>query len=183
MAFCIETRTSNDYRCSCCQHTHDDTEWVESADALATLPGEFPVDTEWSSSVFVRVHDGSTGKIVAHSELTWPPGLQRGDPYLFTKWSLYIDEETFPGRGKSVEQILQGRRFKREPQTTINIDTGEESIYDPEEKLVFITDRSWSDILDELAQKKRDQDIQKAEAEKADAERRLAALRGTAGTA
>lgn len=180
MAYHIEKTWFNGYRCSCCKNTHESAHWVDTLDeALAELPTEFPPEND-GGTISVTVKDGSTGKEVASSKVSFAPAWQRGDGYKFTGWSLYIDEEAAPGRGTYVHQIIEGTNHQpREGEMEVGPDgPGGENIPAPKNPLKLITDRTWSQLCDELQEKKRLRDLAKAEADKADAEKRLAALRG-----
>lgn len=154
---------SNTYRCSCCRRTWESEQWVADADvALAEIPTSFPVEDEYSSCDKVVVIDGSTGREVARSEVSFPPAWDRSAPYSYTHWAVWVDEETFPGRGRYTVQILKGTSRRSDEET-------------PEP--AFVTDRTWSEICAKLAERRRQADIKKAEADLADARRRLSNLR------
>lgn len=160
MAYRIERTTVNDYRCSCCTREHESEEWVQTAEeALAALPTEFPVEGEWGAERRVRVVDGATGEVVASSELSWPPNSPRGAAYRYTRWSLRMDEEAFPGRGRAQAQVIKGRRYK--------------GFNDEETPAPEFVDRPWSDLLGEISEEWRKRSIAQAEADKAEAERRI----------
>ena len=165
MAYHIEKTTSNGYRCLCCRHDSTSSNWVDTAEeALAEFPTEFPTEGEWSGEISRIVKDGTTGKVVAESTLTWPPAYTRGDGYTHTRWMAWIDEEAFPSRGTDTEQIIKGRKYKDELRS------------EPPEPVEFVTDRTWTEILDALKEKKRLWDIKQTEAQIADAQKKLAAL-------
>lgn len=175
MAYCIESIWYNGYRCSCCRHDSESTRWVNTLDeAIAELPREFPTESEHGGTISIRVRDGVTGNYVAESVVSWPPAYQRGDGYRFTRWDLRIDAENV-----SLTQIIEGTnsetKLRPEPHPVEDGDL-------PPEGFKFVTDRTWSDICDALAEKKRQVDLAKAQAELAAAEKRVKALsRGSVG--
>lgn len=165
MAYHIEKIRTNGYRCLCCYHETTSSKWADTPEeALTDFPTEFPTEGEWSGEISRIVKDGSTGKVVAESTLTWPPAYTRGDGHTHTRWLAWIDEETFPGRGIDAEQIIKGRKY---------VDLLRSEPPDPVE---FVTDRTWADILDALKEKKRLCDVKQAEAQLAEAQKKLAAL-------
>ena len=172
MAYHVETVTSNSYRCLCCRHERTTSKWVETPEeALALIPTEFPVDGEYSGSVRTTVKDGTTGKVVAESEVDYPPVLQRGDGYKFSRWTRFVSEDVFPDQGEFQEVIIEGVNRKQDTEPMFSEDPPD----DPE-PLKVVTDRTWAQICDDLREKKRLVDIQKAEAEIAAAQKRLGAL-------
>ena len=172
MAFHVETVTSNTYRCPCCRHEHTSSKWVDFPDeALALVPTEFPVEGEYSGHVRVTVKDGSTGKVVAESDVSYPPVLQRGDGYKFTQWTRFVSEAVFPDRGGFQEVIIEGVARKQDTEPVFPEDPPDEP-----EPLKIVTDRTWIQICDDLREKKRLADIQKAEATVAEATKKLARL-------
>jgi len=180
MAFHVETVWYNGYRCSCCDRTHESSHWVDTIEeALAELPTEFPPEND-GGTISVTVKDGSTGKEVASSKVSFAPVWQRGDGYKYTAWALYIDEEAAPGRGNYTHQIIEGTNHQpREGEMVIGgDDVSGDLIPAPKNPLKLITDRTWSQLCDALGEAKKIRDIAKAEADKADAEKRLASLRG-----
>jgi hypothetical protein len=161
MAYEITTTWYNGYRCSCCEHRSTHSHWADTTEeALEELPTEFPLQTGDGGYISVKVRDGSTGKCVAESEVSWPPAYQRGDGYKFT---------------------IEGANSEpREETTMVDMDGNPVERPEPEpHKLKLITDRTWSNILSDLAEARRLRDIAKAEADKVDAEKRLASLRGS----
>lgn len=171
MAYHIETVWHNGYRCSCCEHTYVSARLEDTIDeAMEELPTEFPTEGSSGGRVRVTIKDGAAGKIVAESMVSFAPVWQRGDGYKFTGWSLYIDEEAVPGQGTFIHQIIEGTN--RVP----------ESYYgDPEPRapLKFITDRSWSQLCDQLAEAKRQSEIRAAETVISEATKKLARLGGS----
>lgn len=170
MAYHVETVHSNGYRCGCCSRSRKDSWWEDSIEeALSTLPTEFPTEGDFGGTTRVTIKDGTTGKVIAESKVSYAPVWQRGDGYKFTGWSLYIDEEAVPGRGTYIHQIIDGTN--RVPETYSG---------DPEPRapLKFITDRDWSQLCNELAEVKRKSDIRAAEADLAEATKKLARLTG-----
>jgi len=181
MAFHLTRTWYNGYRCSCCQHTSSSDWWVDTIEeALAELPTEFPPEND-GGYISVTVKDGSTGKEVASSKVSFAPVWQRGDGYKFTGWSLYIDEEAAPGRGTYIHQIIEGTNHQPREGEMVQGDDGPggEDTPAPKNPLKLITDRDWSQLCDALGEAKKARDIAKAEADKADAEKRLNALRGS----
>lgn len=134
MAYRLKITHSNGYRCSCCRHKQDREEWFDKlADALANFPKEFPKETDFGGDCAWEITDGSDGTIVASSEITCPPNYKRGDAYKFTRWVLDTPD-TF------TEQIIIGRNIETE--------------FAPLQSLQLVTDRKWSEILEELRNKK-----------------------------
>lgn len=166
MAFLIEKTWYNGYRCSCCERTYESSEWVDTLEeSLAVLPTEFPPEND-GGTLSVIVKDGSTGKEVASSKVSFAPNWQRGDAYRYTTWTLFIDEEFAPNRGTYTYQIIEGTNYQPSDPNS------------PKKPLKLITDKSWSDLCDELREAKIAADIRKAKADKESAEKRLAALQG-----
>lgn len=156
MAFQIKTTWFNGYRCSCCLSTYKSDRWVQTLDeALLELPNEFPSEDD-GGDISITIKDGSTGEVVASSEVSFAPVWQRGDGYKYTMWTLYINGEAAPGRGTFTCQIIEG----------VNVQPrhGKERDVAP---LKLITDRTWSQLCDELAEGKRQRDIAAAKADKA----------------
>ena len=120
------------------------------------LPREFPRENEHGGEICYEIKDGSTGKVIAESKVTFAPKYQRGDGYQYTRWDLFIDEEACPGQGCSITQIISG-------------------IASEGTELVFL-ERTWSELCDGLSEKRRQQDLNKAQKDLEDAQRRLAAL-------
>ena len=171
MAYHIETTHSNGYRCGCCSRSRKDSWWEDSLDeALSELPTEFPVEWDSGGTTHVIIEDGTTRKVIAESRVSYPPAWQRGDGYKFTGWSLFIDEEAVPGRGTYVDQIIEGRNLV--PETY-----GENPTPKPN-PLKLITDRTWSQLCDELQEARRQRDIREAEAALAKANKNLTRLTG-----
>jgi hypothetical protein len=160
MSFAIDKTSSNGYRCGCCSSSaSEDTIWVDTLEqALEHVPKEFPTEGEHSVTTEVTITDGATGKVVASSMLDWPSGYSRGSGYAYTRWRL-----TLPN-GETQEQIVSGTR-----RTGLEEDwpDGKEPIL----PLNLVTDKTWTQIHTELAEKQRAEAIRKAEAE-------LARLRG-----
>lgn len=171
MAYHIETTRSNGYRCGCCSKLRKDSWWEDSLEeALSELPTEFPTEVDSGGTTHVTIKDGATGKVIAESKVSFAPVWQRGDGYKFTGWSLYIDEDAVPGRGTYINQIIEGRNLV--PETY-----GEEDPPKPD-PLRLITDRSWSQLCDELQEARRQKDIREAETALAEATKKLARLTG-----
>ena len=86
MSFCITKTYSNGYRCKCCRSDVDsDPIWIDSwEEALTHVPTEFPVQNEFGGYIDITVVDGTTGRTVASSEVSWPPAYQRGYGYKYT---------------------------------------------------------------------------------------------------
>jgi len=165
MAYHIETTHSSGYRCTCCARTSKDSWWEDSLEeALSALPTTFPTEGDFGGIIGVVVKDGSTGQVIAKSEVSYAPVWQRGDGYKFTDWSLFIDEEAAPGRGTLIHQIIKGTN----------------RVSDDPEPLDLITDRSWSQLCDELQEAHRQKEIRKAEAALVEATKKLAHLSGSA---
>lgn len=171
MAYHIEVTTSNGYRCACCKTSHTSSKWVETPEeALDGFPLEFPTEGEWSGEISRIVKDGTTGRCVAESSISWPYAYTRGDGYKFTHWSALVLEDVFPGQGRDIDQIIEGRNYG----DTIHGDSSEE----PRAPLVFVTDQTWGEICEALKEKKRLWDIQHTENQIVEAQKKLAALRG-----
>lgn len=166
MAYLIETTDSNGYRCSCCGRSNTRSYLVDTLEeALQKLPTEFPTEGEFGGRTRVTIKNGGTGKLVAESKVSFAPVWQRGDGYKFTGWSLFIDEEEVPSRGTYIDQIIHGcNRIK-------------ENDEEPE-PLQLIADRTWSQLCDELQEARRQKDIREAEAQMAEAQKKLNTLRG-----
>lgn len=155
MAFLVKKAHHNGYRCSCCTQTWEAGEWVQDREvALEQVCPDMPAENEWGGLKSVTVTDGSTGEVVAQGTLSWPPGYQRGTPYTYTRWSGHVGAEAF-------DVVVKGSRGMD--------DDGNWEDYTPLEK-------SWSDILDELAEADRQRRLKKAEADLKRAQQDIEAL-------
>ena len=173
MSYHIKETWFNGYRCTCCTYTRTTERWVDTTEqALAELPTEFPVEHEYGGMINVTVIDGSTGKKVAESDVSWPPVYGRGDGYTHTQWTLYISEDLSPERVCFIEQIITGTHSMPPEWDWVD---GVEPDRPP---LKLVTDKTWEDICADKVEQKRLRDIQKAEAQIAEAAKKLASLTG-----
>jgi len=96
MPYLVEKVTHNGYRCSCCGHESEYSDWVDDReDALAKVPTEFPEENEWGGLKSVSVTDGATREEIARGELIWSTGYGRYSGYDYTRWTGHIDGEPF----------------------------------------------------------------------------------------
>jgi hypothetical protein len=88
MSYQVTKTRSNGYRCSCCRHDWEESEWYETLEeALAELPTSIYVGD--GETTEIEIIDGSTGEKVAWGTALWSTGYERYSGYNFTNWRGY----------------------------------------------------------------------------------------------
>jgi hypothetical protein len=149
MAYQITKTFSNGYRCSCCARDWDYSEWADTLEeALEQVPIEL-VDGEPHS------FNGD----VEITEVTVKDG-STGEDIAWGRASWSQGYEKYSGYDYT---LWSGYRP----------DSGSFSVvYKGREKV----DKTWKEVCDELAEKRRQKDLEKAQRDLADAQKRIASL-------
>jgi len=74
MAYIVQKKYFNGYRCSCCYNSWESTKIVDSLEeALSFVPLENDGDNEFDCVLEkVEIRDGNSGEIIAYGQLSWP---------------------------------------------------------------------------------------------------------------
>jgi len=89
VAYIVTKESSNGYRCSCCRHSWEDTDWYDTLEeALEALPVEMIATGDYELTE-VEIKDGATGEVVAWGRMDWSTGYGKYSGYKYTRWSGY----------------------------------------------------------------------------------------------
>ena len=114
MAYHVTVVTGNDYRCSCCLQTWEDSWWVDTLEeALEAVPAELSKEElgkgpdGYTQLLRVEVVDGATREVVAHGRLHWPQ-VGKSAAYQVSSWSGVRNGErfdvTYDGKGDQTDE-------------------------------------------------------------------------------
>lgn len=114
MSYSVKKTTNNGYRCSCCTHQWDDTEWYDDrVEALAQCPITHVGQPEYEL-VAVEVIDGSNGDTIAEGTLTWHG--TRSQKYQFERWYGHVD-------GIAFDEVRGGNQGETWAQLIVRVNT------------------------------------------------------------
>jgi len=95
MAFIVQKKYFNGYRCDCCRSSWENTELVDTLEeALEHIPRENTGEGEHVVLQEVEVRDGATGDLEGWGMLQWPRA-GRGSYYTATRWVGSVQGERF----------------------------------------------------------------------------------------
>lgn len=156
MAFCITKTHHNGYRCGCCRYeSRGDPVWVQTLEeALAEFPTGIPEEDSWGGLYAIEVIDGSTGEKIAWGDTHWPVGYGTTDyqkKYSGNRYTCWTGYRPDTGAFEFI------RNRSGEP----------------------VTGKSWSDVIERLADEQKRGEIVAAQKALEDAQKALQDLSTT----